>query len=404
MKKIRLGIVGLGQRGSMMVDTFLAIPNVDITAICDVYQDRNEAAVKKIKNCRDNEVFTYCDFNEFIKERKFDAVYIATSWEEHINQSIICMENNIPVGMEVGGAYSIDDCWKLVDTYEKTHTPIMMLENCCYDRFETLITNLIRKGLFGEIIHCHGAYSHDLREEITGGNINRHYRLRNYINRNCENYPTHELGPLAKILHINNGNRFVSMVSFSSKARGLEEFTKDERCIDKSLVGTKFKQGDIISTIIKCENGETITLTLDTTLPGYYSRQIVIKGTKGCANQEANMVLIDSGGAHMYETTETITKNLNNATKYNEYLPDYWKTITEEEKRLGHGGMDLYMVKTFIDCLINNKKMPIDVYDAAAWYSITPLSEKSIEEGKILEVPDFTRGKYKNRKFVEAFK
>lgn len=405
MKQVKLGIVGLGQRGRGMLNTFLAYDCVDVVAICDVYLDRVEEQANVILEKRGHEPHKYTDFNKMLLDKEIDAIYVASSWEEHINQAIMCMQHKIPVAMEVGGAYSLKDCWRLVDAYESTKTPIMMMENCCYDKFETLLLNLAEQNKFGEIIHCHGAYSHDLRKEISEGNIIRHYRLRNYISRNCENYPTHELGPIAKLLKINAGNRFVSIVSISSKSRGLEEYIKDGKCPDKSLDGVKFKQGDIISTIITCENGETITLTLDTTLPGYYSRQLEVKGTRGCANQEANMVLFDDPNREeLWHPYESIEKFGNNVEQLKEYLPKYWRDITKEQIELGHGGMDYFMVGTFIDCILNNKEMPIDVYDAAAWYAITPLSEKSIKNaGKTYKIPDFTRGKYKTNKQKEVF-
>lgn len=405
MKTVRIGIVGLGQRGKGMLNVFLAYSYVDVVAICDVYQDRVDEMAKVVLEKRNHEPRKYTDFNEMLLEKEIDAIYVASSWEEHINQAILCMEHHIPVAMEVGGAYSIKDCWRLVNEYEKTKTPIMMMENCCYDKFETLLLNLNQEEKFGEIIHCHGAYSHDLRSEISEGNKIRHYRLRNYISRNCENYPTHELGPIAKLLNINAGNRFVSMVSVASKSKGLKEYIEEGRCSDKSLDGVKFAQGDIISTIITCENGETITLTLDTTLPGYYSRQLEVKGTKGCANQEANMVLFDEPNREeLWHPYESIQKYGNNAEQLKDYLPKYWRDVTPEQISLGHGGMDYFMVGTFLDALLNNKEMPIDVYDAAAWYAITPLSEKSIKNGgRPYQIPDFTRGKYKNRKQTQIF-
>lgn len=404
MEKVRIGFVGLGQRGQGMLSTFLAYSVVDVVAVCDVYEDRIEKASAIIKEKRNHEPRKYLDFKKMLEDKDLDAIYIASSWEEHIKQAILCMEHHIPVAMEVGGAYDIKDCWALVNAYEKSKTPIMMMENCCYDKFETLVTSLTKEGVLGEIVHCHGAYSHDLRKEITEGNINRHYRLRNYIARNCENYPTHELGPIARLLNINRGNRFVSMVSIASKASGLEEYIKSGRCPDKSLESVKFKQGDIVSTIITCENGETITMTLDTTLPGYYSRQMRVKGTKGCANQEANLVLLDDDHEDFWNTTATISKYLNSAYKYKEYLPKYWREITQEQINLGHGGMDFYMIGAFLDALINHKPMPIDVYDCAAWYAITPLSAKSIAHGgRAYKIPDFTRGKYKTNKPLDAF-
>ena len=353
-KKIKLGIVGLGQRGQGMLHTFLLYSVVDVVAVCDVYEDRMQEASDYIFDKRNSRPAQYKNFKDMLKDKNIDAMYIASSWEEHINQAIDCLYAKIPCGMEVGGAYSINDCWRIVNAYEKTKTPIMMMENCCYDKFETISTLVARAGKFGEIVHCNGAYSHDLREEITGGNINRHYRLRNYIARNCENYPTHELGPIAKILKINAGNRFVSMVSVASKARGLEEFANSDKCKDKSLKGTKFAQGDVVTTIITCENGETITMKLDTTLPGYYSRDFVIKGTQGMAKQESNMLRFDDDAEHqeIWDTFTNLATNGNNLEKYKQYWPKFWRDITPEQIETGHGGMDFFMIGKFLECLI----------------------------------------------------
>ena len=407
MEKVRVGFVGLGQRGMSMIKTFLALPYADIVAVCDVYDDRVEEASKQIKEIRNFDVRKYRDFNKMLEDKNIDAIYVATSWEAHINQAIQCMEKGIQCGLEVAGAYTIKDCWNLVNAYEKTKTPIMMLENCCYDKFELLATSLIRKGRLGEIVHCHGAYRHDLRNEIAGGNINRHYRLRNYMARNCENYPTHELGPIAKILDINRGNRMVYISSVASKARGMHDHVNKESCQDKTLKDVVFNQGDVISTSIICENGETITLTLNTTLPDHYSREIKINGTKGAADMDTNEILLDGNiDESLWIPSEFNKKYMNNAEElYDEYLPECWKNITAEELELGHGGMDYFMVKAFIDCVKDNKPMPIDVYDAASWYAITPLSEKSIKNhGRPYKIPDFTRGKYKTRKREDVIK
>lgn len=405
MKKIKLGVVGLGQRGSGMLKTFLAFKDVDIVAVCDEYQDRVDSAIKSIKEERDNEVKGYLKFDDFLNDKEINVVYIATSWEAHINQAIICMERGIPVGMEVGGAYSLKDCWRLVNAYEKSKTPFMIMENCCYDRFELLSTSLVRNGLLGEVIHAHGAYSHDLRKEITGGKVNRHYRLRNYIARNCDNYPTHDLGPIAKILNINAGNRIVSVSSVASKAAGLHEFANSDKCEDKTLKDQEFKQGDVVSTTIKCENGETITLTLNTTLPTYYSREFSLRGTKGLVNQETDMVLLDDGKCEEYwQPHLTVKKFLGNSSEFKKYIPDYWNNITKEQENLGHGGMDYFMVEDFVNRILTNKEMPLDVYDAAVWYAITVLSEKSIKKnGKPFKMPDFTKGKYKTNKQKDVY-
>ena len=281
----------------------------------------------------------------------------------------------------------------------------MMLENCCFDEFETLITCMHRVGKFGAISHAHGAYRHDLRKEIFEGNLKKHYRLQNYINRNGDNYPTHALGPIAKILDINRGNKFMSLVSMSSVAQGLEAYSYSEKNPDKSLVGQKFKQGDVVSTIIKCANGETITLTLNTCLPNYYSRELELYGTKGLCRQEEKMIMLeeDVNLEECWFSLDTVKEHIDNVKKYDKYIHPYWKTITEEEKKLGHGGMDYLIQKCFFDCLINNKPMPIDVYDAATWMSVTALTEKSIANGGAPVIfPDYTCGKWVTRERLDV--
>lgn len=275
----------------------------------------------------------------------------------------------------------------------------MMLENCCYGKTELLVTSMVRDGLFGEIVHCHGAYRHDLREEIVTGKENHHYRLNNYINRNCDNYPTHNLGPIAKLLDINRGNRMVSLVSVGSKSAGLNQYINDRKDTieNKNLINQKFNQSDIVNTIITCANGETITLTLDTCLPRSYSREFNINGTKGMYEENTNSVFLD-GDEEQFQTVKHYKKVIDNATKYEErYLPDIWKNITKEEKKSGHGGMDVFVLAAFFDAIEHNTPMPIDVYDTASWMAISCLSEQSILLGGApVTIPDFTNGKWMN--------
>jgi predicted dehydrogenase len=393
MAKIRLGIIGLGQRGFSLIKTIISTEDADITALCDVYEDRVEKAFNEVKSLSGVEAESYTDHKRLLESSNVDAVFISCAWEGHTEIAIAAMKAGKIVAMEVGGAYTVEECWELVKTYEETKTPFMFMENCCYDKFELQATALVRAGKLGKIVHCHGAYSHDLRDEITGGNNNRHYRLRNYINRNCENYPTHELGPIAKILNINRGNRMLSLVSVSSKAEGLKDYLKARNDIDETLRDVEFKQGDVVSTIIKCAGGETITLTLDTTLPKYYSREFILRGTKGLVNAEAEMIAIE-GECNTHEFWE----NSKNTEKYSEYINEIWRNITKEAIDAGHGGMDYLEFKEFFAAIKAGGEMPIDVYDAAAWMVITALSEQSIATGMPVSIPDFTNGKWLLRK------
>ncbi len=400
MRKIRTGIIGLGCRGEALLKTVLACEEAQVVSLCDKYPDRVKKGLKYIEEKQGVKAVGYEDYKQLLADERVEVVIIASSWEMHIRMGIESLYAGKITALEVGGAYDVEECWALVHAYEQTKTPLMFMENCCFDEFELLTTSLVRAGKLGEIVHCRGAYRHDLRAEICGGNVNRHYRLENYIKRNCENYPTHELGPIAKILDINRGNKMLSLVSIASKAVGLESFVKTTKNPDKTLLNTKFRQGDIVNTIITCADGTTISLTLDTTLPRYYSREFTVNGEKGLCVQEINAVMLeeDTDLEKYFEPNKTVRANLDNAERYKEYLPDFWRNITKEERELGHGGMDYYMMKSFFEAILNGDEMPIDVYDGASWMCITALSEASILQGGTPQaIPDFTGGKWVNR-------
>lgn len=400
MKNINVAIVGCGNRGAGNLSTILELDGVTITAVCDPYEDRHENAANTVEKKTGRRPFQTTDYHEIMGRPDVDVVLVFAAWEVHIAIAIAAMEAGHAVAMEVGGSHSLEECYALVDAWERTRVPFMFLENCCFGRTELLVQNMALDGLFGELVHCHGAYAHDLREEIVTGKEKRHYRLNEYIHYNCENYPTHELGPIAKLLGINRGNRMCRLVSVSSKAAGLKQYIEDRKdtIVNKSLIGQEFQQGDIVNTIITCANGETISLRLDTTLPRFYSREYTVRGTKGMYEDNTHSVFFD-GGAEDYDTHKFYKENIGNARAYEDkYLPDYWKHITPEAIELGHGGMDFYQFEVFFDALRNHQPMPIDVYDAAAWMCITCLSAQSISGGNIpVEVPDFTRGAWKDR-------
>lgn len=400
MKQVNVGFIGLGCRGKLLSSIVAEMEEANIVAVCDLYEDRQKEAAEMIGQKTGTKPKTCGDYHELLKDDTIDAVIIAASWEAHVPVAIDCMQAGKITALEVGGAYTVEDCYALVEAQERTGTPFMFLENCCYGKFELLSTALVRKGMMGEIVHCHGAYGHDLRSEVLGGRVNRHYRLNNYITRNCENYPTHELGPIARLLGINRGNRMVSLVSVASKAAGLQEFSHDPRNPDPSLAGQKFAQGDIINTLITCEDGSTISLKLDTTLPRFYSREFTVRGTKGCCLMDINAVLLDDEGLEeFFDPQLSVQKYLNNAEQFSEYLPKIWKDMDKQKTHCGHGGMDYLMLRELFRAVQEGRPMPIDIYDAAAWMVITPLSELSIaRQGAAVEIPDFTNGAWRTRK------
>ena len=390
MDKIGLGIVGLGARGKGLVkDLLLQMEGVRVVALADDYATRAEDLAAYVGEKTGTRPFATRDHRELISRSEVEAVLIVTPWECHVPMAIDALRAGKPVGIEVGGALSLAQCFDLVRVQEETGTPFMFLENCCYGRTELAVTRMVREGLFGEIVHCAGAYAHDLRGEIAHGEENHHYRLRHYLSRNGENYPTHELGPIAKLLRINAGNRLVSLTATASKSAGMREYLKTHAAAGVN-VDSRFAQGDIVTTVLTCAGGESIVLTLDTTLPRYYCRDFTVRGTKGFYEERTDSVFLDGDSDHDWRS------QWGNFSRYrDQYEHPIWQRFLQDGPLGGHGGMDGLVYGAFVDCVRNGLPMPIDVYDAAAWMCVAPLSEASIRQGGApQEIPDFTNGRW----------
>ena len=395
---IRVGLIGLGQRGgNLLKQVLLEREDVAVAAVSDVYEDRMKEARALISQKKNIEATAYPNYQNMLQDPTIDAVLVMSSWDTHVQIAVEAMNAGKAVGMEVGGCYDLEECWELVKTWEKTRVPFMFLENCCYGRNELMVLNLVQKGVLGEIVHCEGGSRHDLREDVATGEEKRHYRLRNYLHRNAENYPTHELGPIAKILNINCGNRMLSLVSVASAARGMEAYLNSRDEINENLRGKHFAQGDVVNTTITCANGETISLVLDTTLPRPYSRGFTIQGTKGMYEEDNNSLFLD--GVHNAFDFNW-KEQWNNFEEYRaQYEHPIWQEYIEQGVKGGHDGIDWLVLDAFFDCLKTGAPMPIDVYDAASWMAITALSEESIQRGGApVAIPDFTLGKWLDRR------
>ena len=397
-RTLHIGVVGLGNRGYWNTRFIADFENVHIDIVCDVYEDRVKRMADYIEEkygYRPKETLVYEDI---LAEESVEAVMVFTAWEAHIPQVIAAMKAGKWVAVEVGGAYSVKQCWDLVRTHEETGIPVMFLENCCYGKRELMVANMARRGVLGKIVHCEGGYHHDLRNEITEGEERRHYRLRNYLNRNCHNYPTHDFGPIAKILGINRGNRALSLVSVASKSFGLEEYAATVHPENEKLRGVDFAQGDVVTTIITCAGGETVTLTLDTSLPRFYSRGFVVQGTRGMYDENSDSIFLEGEAGHDHNTS--VNKHCGNAADFDErYLSPLWRPENAANVKGGHGGMDGFCFSAFFDHLDRrDPDVPIDVYDAATWMAITALSEESIAKGGMpVTFPDFTNGEWIRR-------
>ncbi len=395
-KEVNLGILGLGGRGTGQTMLLASMPDVHIRAVFDPYPDRVENALKKLNDAVSYPVCGAESAQSLIERGDIDAVIIMSDWETHIDLAVRAMKAGKHAAMEVGGACSTEECRDLVQTSKATGKGCMLLENCCYGEVEMTLLNMVRQGVFGELVHCQGGYEHDLRDEIGNGDLKRHYRQHNFLHRCGELYPTHELGPIFKYLNIGHGNRMVSLVSMASKAAGLHAWLEKNRA-GTPLVDLHFNEGDIVNTIIKCAGGETILLTHDCTLPRPYSRGGRIQGTKGIWMEDNRSIHLDGitpqrkeDWSHSWESDEKYME---------EYRPQLWKDYREYGMRGGHGGMDYLALRAFLEAVQQDTPFPIDVYDTAALMVITALSEQSIANGSMpVAIPDFTDGKWMLKK------
>jgi hypothetical protein len=392
-RSVRIGIVGLGGRGRDQMRTLLGMEDVEVAAVCDVYEDRVRDGIAEVREFRGTEPDGYSDYRILMERKDIEAVVITSSWTSHGMIAVAAMRAGKYAAIEVGGAASLQECWDLVRTSEATGRPCMMLENCCYGREEMALLNMVKKGVFGEIIHCQGGYEHDLRDEICMGDVNRHYRRENFTHRNGELYPTHELGPICKWLNVNRGNRMTMLTSMASKARGLELWMHEHRPGESV---PPFEQGDVVTTMIQCAHGETIVLIHDCSLPRPYSRGGRLQGTRGIW-MEDNRSLCIEGLTERVESWDHFPWE-----PFDKYIDRFehplWREYNEFGLRGGHGGMDYLVLRAFVEAVQNGAQPPIDVYDAAAWMSITCLSEQSVAMGSLpVPVPDFTDGRWINR-------
>ena len=408
-KQIKLGFVGTGMRGQWMLWLAAKYPEVQIPAICDIDDGMIESALKILKDAGKPYPRIYKngdeDFRNMVANEDLDGVYIATPWEWHHTMAIAAMKNGINVGTEVPAALTVRDCWDLVNTSEKTGMNCMIMENVCYRRDIMAVLNMVRQGLFGELLHCQGGYQHDLRhvkfndgKNPYGGGVEfgekgyseSKWRTQHSVDRNGDLYPTHGLGPVSTMLDINRGNRMVYLTSTATQSRGLHNYIVDNGGPDHPNANVEFKLGDVVTTVIKCDNGQTIMLSHDTNSPRPYSLNYRVQGTKGIWMVDNNSIYIEgmSPEAHKWEADETYME------KYDHPL---WKRFEDKAAGSGHGGMDFFILRAFVESLKRNVTPPIDVYDAVSMSVICPLSEKSIRlNSTSVKIPDFTRGRWKN--------
>lgn len=390
--RVRLGVIGVGERGTSMLDEFLGVDGVEIVAVCDIVKDKVTAARQIIEKAGQKTPAGYTngdhDFENLCKRDDLDFIYIATPWDWHVPMALAAMNNGHHAGVEVPVATTLEDCWKLVDASERTRRHCLIMENCCYGYNEMMVLNMARAGLFGDLVHAEAAYIHDLRELLFKDESEGLWRRFPHVTRDGNLYPTHGLGPVAQYLGIHHGDRFDHLVSMSSLSVSLPAYRETHVPADSPKRKEKYKCGDMNTSLIKTAKGRTIMLQHTVTTPRPYDRLNMISGTRGAFRDYPPRLYLDGQeGGEKWAAIDDYKA---------QYEHPLWKNIGElARKRGGHGGMDFIMVYRLVECLRKGLAPDLNVYDAAAWSVPGPLSELSVAQGSMpVKFPDFTRGRW----------
>ena len=397
IENVGIGVVGLGMRGGSAVHRLFHVPGSHIAAVCDVEPDRAQASADYLaaRGVQAN-VYTGSEeaYKQLCEDPSVDLVYICTDWIHHVPVALYGMECGKHVALEVPSAETLQACWDLVNTSERTRKHCMILENCCYDFFELTALTMAQAGLFGEIIHAEGSYHHNLDPYWSGYWHN--WRLDFNQKNRGDLYPTHGFGPVCQALNIHRGDRLTTLVAMDTDPFNGPKHVQartGEPCTD-------FQNGDVTMTMLRTEKGKTILIEHDVMTPRPYDRMYQLVGTDGyAAKYPIGQVCLRSEGAENVDYQNLGTEWVFQGEDLEALMAQYRSPILTPEleatakKVGGHGGMDFIMDYRMIYCLNHGLPLDMDVYDLAEWCCVTELSRISLENGGApVEVPDFTRG------------
>jgi len=402
LETVGVGFVGVGLMGTAHVENLLKIEGAEIRAVCDVVPEKVERAQDLVVKTGQPRPKGFSrgptDFERLCEQPDLDLVFTATPWRWHVPVCIAAMKAGKHAATEVPAAQNIDDCWRLVETSEKSRRHCVMMENCNYDRFEMMVLNMVEQGVFGELLHARCGYLHDLRavkHDMEGEGV---WRREHSMTSDGDLYPTHGLGPVAQCLDINRGNTFESLVSMGSKTRGLHRYAVERFGPDSTQAAETFVLSDVVTTMLNTRGGETVVVTHDTSSPRPYSRDYLIQGTRGIARKypEPRIYIEGRSDPHRWDPVDAYLE---------EYDHPLWRRLEGESQGAGHGGMDFIEDYRLIDALQAGRPLDSDVYDAAMLSAVVELSGRSIAHGgETIRFPDFTRGGWRNPRQLQVMR
>lgn len=393
-RTVRVGVIGTGGRGRSLIHNLVRVAGVEIPAVCDIDRRAAAAAASIVTRAGQPEPERYVknehDYKRLLEREDLDGVIIATPWGWHTPMAVDAMKSGKYVGVEVPAALTVDECWQLVDTCEETGMPCMMLENWSFRRDNLAVLRMIRAGLLGQMVHCHCAHSHDCIDHwFFDPQGNDRWAAKYLIHRNCDQYPTHSLGPVLSWLDINCGDCWDTLASTATGSFGINAYFARRFGPDHPSAKREYAQGDIVTSTIKTHGGKTIVVNYDMQLPRPYDNRWMVQGTLGIYNEQREAVYLEgrSPEYHQWEPFEP----------YQDEFDHPWYTDMGDITG-GHGGTDYLELSLWVRAVRDGTDTPLDVYDSATMSSVVGLSAESIEKGSIpIKCPDFTRGRWRTR-------
>ena len=392
IERVRIGFVGVGGMGTVHVNNLVRIEGAEIRAVCDIVEDKVARAQSIVEQAGFARPAGYSrgprDFERMCHGEDLDLVYTATPWEWHVPVCVAAMTSGKHAATEIPVAYTLEDCWRLVETSERTRRYCIMMENCCYDRREMLILNLVRRGMLGEVLHAECGYLHDLRTIKFSTEGEGLWRRAHAMHRNGNLYPTHGLGPVAQCLDINRGDRFDYLVAMSSNSRGLRLYAAEHFPDDDPRRREQFVLGDVNVSLIRTVKGKTIYLAHNCDDPRPYSRINMVQGTRGIVSGYPDRIHVEGRSPKdQWEALESYRE---------EFEHPLWRAEIVRTATGGHGGMDVLEDMRLVAALRSGVPPDLDVYDAAAWSVVCALTERSVaDRSRPIDFPDFTRGRWR---------
>jgi predicted dehydrogenase len=396
-RPVRVGVVGTGNRGRSLLATMLRMKGLALPALCDINLDNLAAAQDLVVKAGHPKPEGYSkneeSFKDLMARDDLDAVIIATYWNWHTPMAVEGMRRGKYVGVEVPAALSIEECWKLVHTHEETRVPCMMLENWSFRRDNLAVLKMIRLGLFGDMVHCHCAHSHDCIDHwFFDKQGNMRWPAEYLIKYNRDQYPTHSLGPVLSWMDINCGDNFATVTSTATSSRSINRYFARKFGRDHPNAKRQYRQGDIVTSIVRTHGGKTIVINYDMQLPRPYDNRWMIQGTLGVYDEDRSVLYIVDKSPKYHEWESF-------APYQEKYEHAWWEALRSGSGEAGHAGTDDLELAKFFEAVRNKTQTPIDVYDSAVMSSVVGLSEESIARSSApIACPDFTRGAWKTRR------